>query len=67
MALAFGDGLITCGFGRLVVVNWLNDWRLVVGGGLDRLVVVLRGRIHNISIELHPFIFKRKFTRILKK
>ena len=45
MALAFGDGLITCGFGRLVVVSWLKDWRLVVGGGLDRLVVFLEGRL----------------------
>ena len=45
MGLAFGDGLITCAFGRLAVVNWLKDWRLVVDGGLDRLDVVLEGRL----------------------
>ena len=45
MALVFGDGLITCGFDRLFVVNWLKDWRFVVGGGLDRLLVVLESRL----------------------
>ena len=47
IALSDGDGLITCGLGRLVVVNWLNDWRLVVGCGLEGrlVVVVLDGRL----------------------